>query len=41
MSMNSLEDVYLDQIKGLYRACKQSLEVTHELARAAMNDDLK
>lgn len=41
MAMNSLKDVYLDQLQDLYSACKQSMEVTTQLGRAATNDDLQ
>ncbi|MEL6609774.1 MAG: DUF892 family protein [Pseudomonadota bacterium] len=40
MSMNTLKDVYLDQLQDLYSACKQSLEVTNELAQAAKSAHL-
>ncbi len=41
MTINDLKDVYLDQLQDLYSACKQSLDVTTDLGRAATNDDLK
>ncbi|MHA3977929.1 ferritin-like domain-containing protein [Halovulum sp. GXIMD14794] len=41
MTMNSLKDVYLDQLQDLYSACKQSMQVTIELGRAASSDELQ
>lgn len=41
MAMNSLRDVYLDQLQDLYSACKQSHGVTMKLHGAATNDELK
>jgi ferritin-like metal-binding protein YciE len=41
MAINSLKDVYQDQLQDLYSACKQSHEVTVELAEAAKNGELK
>ena len=35
MTLNTLNDVYKDQIQDLYSACKQSLEATTKLGRAA------
>ncbi|MFD2738109.1 DUF892 family protein [Sulfitobacter aestuarii] len=40
MTLNNLTDVYHDQLQDLYSACKQSLEVTTELGRAASDSDL-
>lgn len=40
MAMNSLKDVYLDQLQDIYSACKQSLAVTTELGRAAKDQQL-
>ena len=40
MAMNSLKDVYHDQLQDLHSACKQSLEVTNELGRAAKDEEL-
>ncbi|KAF0674519.1 ferritin-like domain-containing protein [Profundibacterium mesophilum] len=40
MAMNSLKDVYLDQLQDLYSACKQSLDATTKLGRAAKDKDL-
>ena len=41
MAMNSLKDVYIDQLQDIYSACKQSKDVTKELRDAATNDALK
>ena len=41
MAMNSLKDVYLDQIQDLYSACRQSHGVTKKLHEAATHDQLK
>ncbi|MEJ6395617.1 ferritin-like domain-containing protein [Gymnodinialimonas sp. 2305UL16-5] len=41
MAIANLTDVYHDQLQDLYSACKQSMEVTTELGRAANNGDLK
>lgn len=40
MTMNTLKDVYLDQLQDLYSACKQSLDVTVKLSGAAKDKDL-
>lgn len=40
MPMNSLKDVYLDQMQDLYSACRQSLEATAALGRAAKDKEL-
>ena len=40
MTLNNLHDVYHDQLQDLYSACKQSLEATTELGRAATDKDL-
>lgn len=40
MALNSLKDVYLDQLQDLYSACKQSLEATTALGRAATDKEL-
>ena len=40
MPLNNLRDVYLDQIQDLYSACKQSLDITTELGRAASDKEL-
>lgn len=39
--IKNLKDLYLDGIKDLYSACKQSIPVTEDMARAAKNADLK
>ena len=41
MTINSLKDVYIDQLQDLYSACKQAKEVTADLKEAAHNGDLK
>ncbi len=41
MALNSLKDVYIDQLQDLHSACKQSAAVTGKLADAATNADLK
>lgn len=40
MTMNSLKDVYLDQLQDLYSACKQSLDATTKLSGAATDKEL-
>ena len=40
MTIASLKDIYHDQLQDLYSACKQSLEITTELGRAAKDEDL-
>lgn len=40
MSLNSLKDVYHDQLQDLYSACKQSMEATTALGRAASDKEL-
>ncbi|MBJ3764151.1 ferritin-like domain-containing protein [Maribius pontilimi] len=40
MAMNNLKDVYIDQMQDLYSACKQSLDATTALGRAAKNKEL-
>ena len=40
MTLNTLEDVYKDQLQDLYSACKQSLDATTELGRAATDKEL-
>ena len=40
MALQNLHDVYHDQLQDLYSACKQSLEVTTELGRAAKDEAL-
>ncbi|KIT17528.1 ferritin-like domain-containing protein [Jannaschia aquimarina] len=39
--MNTLKDLYIDQLKDLYSACDQSIDVTIKLEDAATNADLK
>lgn len=41
MAMNSLRDVYVDQLQDLYSACKQSHGATRSLHDAASNSELK
>jgi ferritin-like metal-binding protein YciE len=41
MALNSLKDVYIDQLQDLYSACKQSLDATVQLGRAASDDALQ
>ena len=38
--MNSLHDVYHDQLQDIYSACKQSLEVTKELSGHSKSQEL-
>lgn len=40
MTINSLKDLYLDQLKDLYSACKQSMPVVTEMGRAATSREL-
>ena len=40
MAMNSLKDVYLDQLRDIWSANKQSLDATNDLAGAAKNEEL-
>ncbi|MEH6647262.1 ferritin-like domain-containing protein [Sulfitobacter sp.] len=40
MPLNNLQDVYFDQLQDLHSACKQSLEATTELGRAATDKEL-
>ena len=40
MSLNSLHDVYHDQLQDLYSACKQSLDATSKLSGAASDKEL-
>lgn len=39
--MNSLKDLYIDQLQDLYSADKQSLQVSKDLVKAATNPELK
>ena len=41
MALNSLKDVYIDQLQDLSSACKQSLDATVQLGRAASDDALQ
>ena len=41
MSLNSLKDVYIDQMQDIYSANMQSAKVTQKLADAAKNAELK
>ena len=41
MALDSLKDVYIDQLQDLWSACSQSREITQSLAKEAKNDDLK
>ncbi len=40
MTLNTLHDVYHDQLQDLYSACTQSLEATNALGRAATDKEL-
>lgn len=40
MTMNTLKDLYLDQLKDLYSACKQSMPIVTEMGRAASSREL-
>ena len=39
--MDSLKDLYIDQLQDLYSADKQALSVSKDLAKAASNSNLK
>ncbi|WP_299046455.1 ferritin-like domain-containing protein [uncultured Tateyamaria sp.] len=41
MALNSLHDVYIDQLQDIHSACKQSSGVTRKLADAATDPSLK
>ena len=41
MSMDSLKDVYIDQMQDIYSANEQSAKITRKLADAASNSELK
>lgn len=41
MTVKNLKDLYLDGLKDIYSACKQSIPVTEEMARAAKSNDLR
>ncbi|MEM1149152.1 MAG: DUF892 family protein [Pseudomonadota bacterium] len=40
MAINSLKDVYIDQLQDIYSACKQSHQMTAKLAEAAKSAEL-
>ncbi len=40
MTIDTLKDLYLDQLKDLYSACKQSMPVVTEMGRAATSREL-
>ncbi|WP_378942093.1 ferritin-like domain-containing protein [Paracoccus sp. R86501] len=40
MTMNTLKDLYLDQLQDLYSACKQSMTVVTEMGRTAKSREL-
>ena len=40
MAMDDLKQVYLSELQDLYSACRQSLEITTELGRAAEDKEL-
>ncbi|WP_410218645.1 ferritin-like domain-containing protein [Paracoccus sp. (in: a-proteobacteria)] len=40
MTINSLKDLYIDQLKDLYSACKQSMPVVTEMGRMAKSREL-
>ncbi|WP_282063843.1 ferritin-like domain-containing protein [Roseobacter litoralis] len=40
MSIDTLEDLYLAQLKDIYSANKQAIEITKEMAEAASDTDL-
>ncbi|MEL6644822.1 MAG: DUF892 family protein [Pseudomonadota bacterium] len=41
MAIESLKDVYIDQLQDMYSACQQSHDVTKALARAATDPNLR
>ncbi len=41
MAMNSLKDIYIDQMQDLYSANKQAIDVTKKLTEAATHSGLK
>ncbi|MEQ5868839.1 DUF892 family protein [Sagittula sp. NFXS13] len=41
MSLNSLKDVYVDQLQDLHSACRQSHAVMDSLKEAAKNEELR
>lgn len=40
MTIKNLKDLYLDQLKDLYSACKQSMPIVTELGRSARSREL-
>ncbi|WBU63134.1 ferritin-like domain-containing protein [Paracoccus aerodenitrificans] len=40
MAIKNLKDLYLDQLRDLYSACKQSLPIVTEMGRAAKSSEL-
>lgn len=40
MTINNLKDLYLDQLKDVYSACKQSMTVVAEMGRVAHSREL-
>ncbi len=40
MSIDTLEDLYLEQLKDIHSANRQALEVTKEMAKAASDEEL-
>ncbi|MEQ5788343.1 ferritin-like domain-containing protein [Erythrobacter sp. NFXS35] len=41
MTINTLKDLYIDQLQDIYSANRQSAKVTQELHKAAHSEDLK
>ena len=41
MAMNTLHDIYIDQLQDLYSACKQSHGITKQMAEAAKHESLR
>lgn len=41
MALNSLKDVYIDQLQDIYSACQQSKAATLKLVENASDDDLR
>lgn len=40
MAVKNLNDLYLDQLKDLYSACKQAMPIVTEMGRAAKSEEL-
>jgi ferritin-like metal-binding protein YciE len=40
-TIKNLKDLYIDGVKDMHSACKQSIPVTEEMVRAAQSEDLK